>query len=89
VPDDTASRACKPGTISPAENGWIWKRLSVASAIYWHSVWAVPKIVSSDFGKLDVRRHLTSGMDCATAGAATAVEASAAIPPFNRVRRCM
>ena len=35
--------------------------LSVASATYFAKVCAVPKMVSSDFGKLEVRRHLISG----------------------------
>jgi hypothetical protein len=33
--------------------------------------------VSSDYGQLAVKRHLTSGIDCAMAGAATV---DAAIP---------
>src|SRR5712671_7785458 len=32
-------------------------------------------MVSSDFGKLDVQRHLSSGIDCAIAGFATAAAA--------------
>src|SRR5258707_13222937 len=32
-------------------------------------------MVSSDFGKLDVQRHLISGIDCAIAGFATAAAA--------------
>jgi hypothetical protein len=32
--------------------------------------------VSSDFGNAEVRRHFTSGMDCAIAGAATALAAA-------------
>src|SRR3977135_3170329 len=32
-------------------------------------------MVSSDFGKLDVQRHLSSGIDCAIAGLATAAAA--------------
>jgi hypothetical protein len=36
-------------------------------------------MVSSDFGKLDVMRHLVSGIDCAIAGLATAVAASPAL----------
>src|SRR5260370_3501370 len=34
-------------------------------------------MVSSDFGKLDVQRHFSSGIDCATAGMATPVAAAA------------
>src|SRR3981081_3703621 len=33
-------------------------------------------MVSSDFGKLDVQRHLSSGIDCAIAGFATAAAAT-------------
>ena len=33
-------------------------------------------MVSSDFGKLDVRRHLISGADCAMAGEATVAAAA-------------
>src|SRR4030095_12746484 len=42
----------------------------------------LPYSVSSDLGQLAVKRHFTSGMDCATAGAATAV---AARPPAPAV----
>jgi hypothetical protein len=35
-------------------------------------------MVSSDFGKLEVHRHFSSGIDCAIAGIATAVAAVAA-----------
>ncbi len=42
---------------------------------------AEPKIVSSDFGKLDAMRHFSSGADCAMAGAANVpVAATAAVP---------
>jgi hypothetical protein len=34
-------------------------------------------MVSSDFGKLEVSRHLSSGIACAIAGLATAVAAAA------------
>src|SRR6266852_8934370 len=34
-------------------------------------------MVSSDFGKLEVQRHFSSGIDCATAGMATPVAAVA------------
>src|SRR5258707_14674688 len=34
-------------------------------------------MVSSDFGKLDVQRHFSSGIDCAMAGMATPVAAVA------------
>src|SRR5436305_794270 len=44
-------------------------------------------MVSSDFGKLEVRRHLISGDDCAIAGAATSVVAPATAPAVRNVRR--
>src|SRR5882724_6329828 len=44
-------------------------------------------MVSSDFGKLEVRRHLISGEDCAIAGAATAVAAAPAAETFKKSRR--
>src|SRR5262245_55991661 len=44
-------------------------------------------MVSSDFGKLEVRRHLTSGDDCAMAGEATAVAAAPAAETFKKSRR--
>src|SRR6185312_8683852 len=44
-------------------------------------------MVSSDFGKLDVRRHLISGDDCAIAGEATAVAAAPAAETFKKSRR--
>jgi hypothetical protein len=37
--------------------------LSVASATKRDKVWLAPNSVSSDFGKLDVMRHLISGAD--------------------------
>src|SRR5689334_22082014 len=50
---------------------------------------AAPKIVSSDLGKLDARRHLISGPPCAKAGAAPAARMPA-IPapalPMNFLR---
>ncbi len=45
-------------------------------------------MVSSDFGKLDVIRHLISGEDCAIAGEATAAVAAApAADTFKKSRR--
>jgi hypothetical protein len=44
-------------------------------------------MVSSDFGKLDVKRHLISGEDCAIAGEATAVAAAPAAETFKKSRR--
>src|SRR5215210_7789162 len=46
-------------------------------------------MVSSDFGKLEVRRHLISGADWAIAGAATSVLAPAMALPLRNVRRFM
>ena len=63
-------------TISPAANTWIWNLSSVASATALaHDVGAAVD-VSSDFGQLHGIRHLISGIDCAIAGAATAVDAA-------------
>src|ERR1700675_2441111 len=44
-------------------------------------------MVSSDFGKFDVIRHLISGDDCAMAGEATAVAAAPAAETFKKSRR--
>src|SRR4030095_17008575 len=44
-------------------------------------------MVSSDFGKLDVRRQLISGDDCAIACRATAVAAAPAAETFKKSRR--
>src|SRR6516162_11053214 len=44
-------------------------------------------MVSSDFGKLDVNRHLISGEDWAIAGAATAVAAAPTADTFRKSRR--
>src|SRR5471030_2216376 len=57
------------------------------SATYFDTSAAPPKIVSSDFGKLDVMRHLISGEDCAIAGEATAVAAAPAAETFKKSRR--
>jgi hypothetical protein len=46
-----------------------------------------PKSVSSDFGKLDVIRHLISGEDCAIAGEATALAAAPTAETFKKSRR--
>src|SRR3954471_6597582 len=47
-----------------------------------------PYSVSSDFGQLVGIRHLISGIDCAIAGAATAVEAASPTPAdFRNSRR--
>ena len=58
--------------------------LSVASAMYLAKVWAVPKMVSRDFGKLEVRRQRISGCVCAIAGAATVPAAAARPAPFRK-----
>src|SRR3954470_15957299 len=81
--------AWRPGTISPAANGDTVNLLSVASATYFEKVSAAPQSVSSDFGKLEVRRHLISGDDWAMAGAATAVAASPAPAVLMNWRRFM
>src|SRR5262249_11663555 len=73
--------------ISPAANGWIWNRLSVASATNFDKVSAPPYSVSSDFGKLEVRRHLISGRDWAIAGLPTAVAARPATAALSTSRR--
>src|SRR3979490_2206137 len=44
-------------------------------------------MVSSDFGKLEVRRHLISGDDCAIAGEATAATAAPVAETFKKSRR--
>src|ERR1700687_4437524 len=44
-------------------------------------------MVSSDFGKLDVMRHLISGEDCAIAGEATAAAAAPVAETFKKSRR--
>src|SRR5712672_3234189 len=44
-------------------------------------------MVSSDFGKLEVRRHLISGDDCAIAGEVTAVAAAPTAETFKKSRR--
>src|SRR5215831_14321126 len=66
----------RPGTISPAAKVWIWNLLSVASPTALAMISQPPQIVSSDFGQLAGMRHLIVGMDCAIAGAATALAAS-------------
>jgi hypothetical protein len=50
--------------------------LSVASATYFEIVSDALKGTSSDFGPLVVQRHFSPGIDCAMAGAATAVDAA-------------
>jgi hypothetical protein len=79
----TASSACSAGTISPGANTRIWNLLSVSTATFLAIVSAPPQSVSSDLGKLDVRRHLSSGIDCAMAGAASVLAA----PPMPAVVR--
>src|SRR5829696_6241075 len=44
-------------------------------------------MVSSDFGKLEVSRHLISGEDCAMAGEATVAIAAPAADTFKNSRR--
>src|SRR5262249_13750026 len=50
---------------------------------------AAPKSVSSDFGQLAVSRHFSSGIDWATAGAATADVASPTPAALRNSRRFM
>src|SRR3954451_17744564 len=77
-----------PGTISPAANVWILNLLSVASATAFAMTSQPPQIVSSDFGQLAGMRHLMLGIDCAIAGAATAVDAATPTPAaFRNSRR--
>jgi hypothetical protein len=52
--------------------------------MYLEKVSAVPKMVSRDFGKLEVRRQRISGEDWAIAGAATAPAAAARPAPFRK-----
>src|SRR5436309_3019457 len=47
----------------------------------------MPSSVSSDFGQLAVRRHLTSGMDWAMAGAASADAVTPAPAALRNSRR--
>src|ERR1700720_134245 len=46
-------------------------------------------MVSTDFGKLEVRRHLISGIDWATGGRATAVAAAPSPAALRNSRRFM
>ena len=62
VPFVTASAACRPGTISLEAKTWIWNLLSVMSATWSAMTWAAVKMVSSERGKLEVQRHLSSGV---------------------------
>jgi len=78
VPFYTASRTCRPSTISPAADGCIWKRLSVLSQMRSAKCSHPPHRVSSDF-QLAASRHLISGDDGATARAA--IDAGAAPRP--------
>src|SRR6202022_2773291 len=56
--------------MSPAANTRVCNFLSVASATDLLNKSAPPYSVSSDFGQLQVKRHLISGIDCAIAGPA-------------------
>src|SRR5262249_47819857 len=75
------------GTISPAANTWIWNLFSVASPTILANTSAPPCSVSSDFGKLVVNRHFNSGIDCAMAGAATAVDTATPAPAARKNSR--
>jgi hypothetical protein len=57
---------------------------SVASLTALQIVSAPPMIVSSEFGHLHGMRHLMVGVDCAIAGAATAVDAAKPTPAAFR-----
>jgi hypothetical protein len=62
----------------------------VASATYFEIVSEALNGTSSDFGQLVVQRHFSSGIDCAMAGATTAVEAANPAPAvFKNSRRFM
>src|SRR5215468_7335510 len=87
VPFWTTSAAENGGAISPPAKTWIWNLLSVASATILARTSAPPCSVSSDFGKLVVRRHLISGIDCAMAGAAIVVAAAPMPAVCNMLRR--
>src|SRR5882724_6394933 len=87
VPFCTASSTCRPGTISPAAKTRIWNLLSVISPMYLAKISPAPYSVSSDLGKLDARRHLSSGIDWAMAGAASVLATATAPPPTPAVRR--
>ena len=58
----TASAACGVGTISPAGNTWISKLPSVITLTCSAKTSAPPKIVSSERGKPEVRRHCSFGL---------------------------
>jgi hypothetical protein len=63
--------------------------LSVASATDLATVSQAPKGTSSDLGQLAAKRHLTSGIDWAIAGAATdaaAMPPVAAMPALMKLR---
>src|ERR1051325_5959651 len=70
-----------------------WHLLSVISAMNLVRFSPAPYSVSSDLGKLEASRHLSSGIDWAMAGAATVLATTAAPPPIPAVRknlrRCM
>src|SRR5581483_713450 len=80
VPVCTASSTCRPGTSSPPAKGWIWKRLSVSSAMRLEKYSQPPQSVSRDLGQLAASRHLISGEDCAIAGAAIDEAATPRLP---------
>src|SRR3569623_1199134 len=63
--------------------------LSVISATCFAITTPAPKSVSSDFGKLDVFRHLMTGSDCAMAGDAIDALAAPTADTFRKSRRFM
>src|SRR5581483_3222901 len=85
----TASTTPNAGTISPAANVWIWNLPPVAAATRLEIVSAPPKMVSRLFGKLDARRHLTSGRPWAMEGAASAPAGTPTPAVFRNLRRDM
>src|SRR6187455_2991630 len=65
----------------------IWNLLSVTSATYLVSTSPAPYSVSSDLGKLEAKRHLSSGIDCAMAGAASVLTDATPPAPSAAVRK--
>ncbi|MNT58522.1 hypothetical protein D3C72_1959620 [compost metagenome] len=74
----TASSTCRPGTISPAAKTLMLNLPSVSSLTRADSSSEPPKMVSSDLGKLEARRHSTAGLLPTTAGAAGPLAAAGA-----------
>ena len=79
VPFSTASRTCKGGTISPAACILIWNFPAVICATRRVINSAVPKRVSTLFGKLEAQRQRTFSVCARAAGAKIA-----ALPPMTK-----